>query len=88
MILKDLGSSEVLKSENQRKKILDIEDIERIVSQITKIPEKNISVNDRMYLKDLDKNLKRWERERFSLNKILWSGEQILQQLTGLVYYK
>ncbi|NCU48130.1 MAG: AAA family ATPase, partial [Candidatus Fonsibacter ubiquis] len=35
------------------------DDIERIVSQITKIPEKNISVNDRMYLKDLDKNLKR-----------------------------
>ena len=58
-IIDELGSSEVLKSENQRKKILDIEDIERIVSQITKIPEKNISVNDRMYLKDLDKNLKR-----------------------------
>lgn len=58
-IIDELGSSEILKSENQRKKILDIEDIERIVSQITKIPEKNISVNDRMYLKDLDKNLKR-----------------------------
>lgn len=58
-IIDELGSSEVLKSENQRKKILDIEDIEKIVSQITKIPEKNISVNDRMYLKDLDKNLKR-----------------------------
>ena len=58
-IIDELGSSEVLKSENQRKKILDIEDIERIVSQITKIQEKNISVNDRMYLKDLDKNLKR-----------------------------
>lgn len=39
--------------------MFDIEDIERIVSQITKIPEKNISMNDRMYLKDLDKNLKR-----------------------------
>jgi ATP-dependent Clp protease ATP-binding subunit ClpA len=58
-IIDELGSSEVLKPENQRKKILDFEDIERIVSQITKIPEKNISVNDRMYLKDLDKNLKR-----------------------------
>ena len=58
-IIDELGSSEVLKAENQRKKILDVEDIERIVSQITKIPEKNISVNDRMYLKDLDKNLKR-----------------------------
>ena len=57
-IIDELGSSEVLKPENQRKKILDVEDIERIVSQITKIPEKNISINDRMYLKDLDKNLK------------------------------
>ena len=58
-IIDELGSSEVLKPDNQRKKILDVEDIERIVSQITKIPEKNISINDRMYLKDLDKNLKR-----------------------------
>ena len=58
-IIDELGSSESLKPQAQRKKILDVEDIERIVSKITKIPEKNISLHDRMYLKDLDKNLKR-----------------------------
>jgi hypothetical protein len=42
-------------AENQRYKVFDVVDIDRIVSQFTKIPEKNISVNDSMFLKDLDK---------------------------------
>ena len=39
--------------------MLDESDIEKIVSKITKIPEKNITLNDRNYLKDIEKNLKR-----------------------------
>jgi len=58
-IIDELGSSETLKPESQKKKILESEDVEKIISLMTKIPEKNISLNDRMYLKDLDKNLKR-----------------------------
>ena len=58
-IIDELGSSESLKTANQKKDILLEEDVEKIVSKMTKIPEKNITLNDRNYLKDIGKNLKR-----------------------------
>lgn len=58
-IIDELGSSEALKTADQKKDILLEEDVEKIVSKMTKIPEKNITLNDRNYLKDIDKNLKR-----------------------------
>ena len=58
-ILDELGAFENLKSSKDKKKILDENDIEHTVSKITKIPKKSITANDRYYLKDLDKNLKR-----------------------------
>ncbi len=58
-IIDELGSSESLKPKHLRKSLLTEEDIEKIVSKMTKIPEKNISLNDRNYLRDIDKNLKR-----------------------------
>jgi len=58
-IIDELGSSESLKTANQKKDILLEEDVEKIVSKMTKIPEKNITLNDRNHLKDIDKNLKR-----------------------------
>ncbi len=58
-IIDELGSSESLKPSEQKKDILLEADVEKIVSKMTKIPEKNITLNDRNYLKDIDKNLKR-----------------------------
>ena len=58
-ILDELGAYENLKLKKDKKEILDENDVEKIVAKITKIPEKSITVNDRYYLKDLDKNLKR-----------------------------
>ena len=58
-IIDELGSYESLKKTDQKKEILDESDVEKIVSKMTKIPEKNITLNDRNYLKDIDKNLKR-----------------------------
>ena len=58
-IIDELGSSESLKTADQKKDILLEEDVEKIVSKMTKIPEKNITLKDRNYLKDIDKNLKR-----------------------------
>jgi len=58
-ILDELGAYENLKAKKDKKEILDENDIEQIVAKITKIPEKSITKNDRYYLKDLDKNLKR-----------------------------
>jgi len=58
-IIDELGSSESLKTVDKRKSILTEEDVERIVSKMTKIPERNITLSDRNYLRDIDKNLKR-----------------------------
>ena len=58
-ILDELGAYENLKVKKDKKAILDESDVEQIVAKITKIPEKSITTNDRYYLKDLDKNLKR-----------------------------
>ena len=58
-ILDELGAFENLKVQEDKKDILDESDVEQIVAKITKIPEKSITSNDRYYLKDLDKNLKR-----------------------------
>ena len=58
-ILDELGAFENLKENKDRKEILDESDVEQVVAKITKIPEKSITANDRYYLKDLDKNLKR-----------------------------
>ena len=58
-IIDELGSFESLKPNDQKKEILTEGDVEKIVSKMTKIPEKNITLDDRNYLRDLDKNLKR-----------------------------
>ncbi len=58
-IIDELGSYESLQPQDKKKEILTEEDIEKIVSKMTKIPEKNITLNDRNYLRDIDKNLKR-----------------------------
>ena len=58
-ILDELGAFENLKSSKDKKEILNENDIEQTVSKITNIPKKSITANDRYYLKDLDKNLKR-----------------------------
>ena len=58
-IIDELGSYESLKPNDQKKEILTEGDVEKIVSKMTKIPEKNITLDDRNYLRDLDKNLKR-----------------------------
>ena len=58
-ILDELGAFENLKENKDKKEILDESDVEQVVAKITKIPEKSITANDRYYLKDLDKNLKR-----------------------------
>ena len=58
-ILDESGAFENLKSNKDKKEILNENDIEQTVSKITNIPKKSITANDRYYLKDLDKNLKR-----------------------------
>lgn len=57
-VLDEAGAKQRLIPENERKKLIITTDIEKIVSQIARIPEKSISSQDKDKLKDLARNLK------------------------------
>ncbi|MAM70534.1 MAG: ATP-dependent Clp protease ATP-binding subunit ClpA [Gammaproteobacteria bacterium] len=57
-VIDEAGAYQNLQPVSKRKKLIQVGDIERVVSQIARIPEKNVSATDKTLLKDLEKNLK------------------------------
>jgi ATP-dependent Clp protease ATP-binding subunit ClpA len=57
-VIDEAGAYQRLQPESKRKKIIQVGDIERVISQIARIPPKNVSASDKSLLKDLEKNLK------------------------------
>ncbi|MDG2176142.1 MAG: ATP-dependent Clp protease ATP-binding subunit ClpA [Gammaproteobacteria bacterium] len=57
-VIDEAGAYQRLQPENKRKKIIQVGDIERVISQIARIPPKNVSASDKSLLQDLEKNLK------------------------------
>jgi ATP-dependent Clp protease ATP-binding subunit ClpA len=57
-VIDEAGAYQNLQPSSKRKKIIQVADIERVVSQIARIPAKNVSASDKTLLKDLEKNLK------------------------------
>jgi len=57
-VIDEAGAYQRLQPESKRKKIIQVGDIERVISQIARIPPKNVSSSDKSLLKDLEKNLK------------------------------
>ncbi len=57
-VIDEAGAYQNLQPVSKRKKLISVADIERVVSQIARIPEKNVSASDKTLLKDLEKNLK------------------------------
>jgi ATP-dependent Clp protease ATP-binding subunit ClpA len=57
-VIDEAGAYQNLQPSSKRKKIIQVSDIERVVSQIARIPAKNVSASDKNLLKDLEKNLK------------------------------
>lgn len=57
-VIDEAGANQCLLAPEQRKSVIQVEDIERIVAQIARIPEKTVSSNDKEKLRDLAKNLK------------------------------
>ncbi len=57
-VIDEAGAYQNLQPSSKRKKLISVSDIERVVSQIARIPEKNVSASDKTLLKDLEKNLK------------------------------
>ena len=57
-VIDEAGAYQNLQPASKRKKLIQVGDIEKVVSQIARIPAKNVSASDKTLLKDLEKNLK------------------------------
>lgn len=57
-IIDEAGAYQALQTEVERKVIIDREEIERVVAQMVRIPEQEISFSDTMKLRNLDRDLK------------------------------
>jgi ATP-dependent Clp protease ATP-binding subunit ClpA len=57
-LVDEVGAYQYLRPEAERKKIINVEDIEKMVAKIARIPERNVSASDREVLKSLVRDLK------------------------------
>lgn len=57
-LVDEVGAYQYLLPEAERKKIIDVNDMEKMVAKIARIPEKNVSASDREVLKNLVRDLK------------------------------
>ncbi|MBN8520370.1 MAG: ATP-dependent Clp protease ATP-binding subunit ClpA [Alphaproteobacteria bacterium] len=57
-IIDEVGAAQMLVPADQRKKIIDVADIEGVVAAIARIPAKSLTKDDKVVLKNLDRDLK------------------------------
>ncbi len=57
-IIDEAGASQRLLPEEERKKVIDVQDIEDMIAKIARIPSKTVSTSDKDTLKNLERNLK------------------------------
>ncbi|QQR34920.1 ATP-dependent Clp protease ATP-binding subunit ClpA [Devosia oryziradicis] len=57
-VLDETGASQMLVTEDQRKKVIDVEDIEATIATIARIPPKSVSKSDAELLAGLEQSLK------------------------------
>ena len=57
-VLDEAGAAQMLLPEGKRKKSIGVKEIEEIVAKMARMPAKNVSVDDKSMLQDLEKNLK------------------------------
>jgi ATP-dependent Clp protease ATP-binding subunit ClpA len=58
-VIDEAGAAQMILPEKERKKIIDIKEIENVIAKIARIPPKSISKTDSEILSNLDKSLKR-----------------------------
>ncbi|MFN9161583.1 MAG: AAA family ATPase, partial [Alphaproteobacteria bacterium] len=56
-VIDETGASQMLLPEGQRKKVIDVPEIEDVISKMARIPPKTVSKNDAESLRDLEMNL-------------------------------
>ncbi len=57
-LVDEAGAYQCLQTEDKRKSVIDVEDLEKIVARIARIPEKRVSAGDQTVLKNLLRDLK------------------------------
>lgn len=57
-LVDEVGAFQYLSPEPDRKKLIEVADIEKMVAKIARIPERNVSASDREVLKNLARDLK------------------------------
>jgi ATP-dependent Clp protease ATP-binding subunit ClpA len=57
-VIDEVGAAQALLSEDERKSVIDVDEIERIVAKIARIPPKSVSRDDKKMLESLVNNLK------------------------------
>ncbi len=57
-IIDEVGAYQYLLPEADRRKVIDTQDIERVIARIARVPERNVSTSDREVLKNLVRDLK------------------------------
>jgi ATP-dependent Clp protease ATP-binding subunit ClpA len=57
-VIDEAGARQRLLTDDKRKRIIDVEEVELIVSKMARIPTKQVSASDKDVLKNLERNLK------------------------------
>jgi ATP-dependent Clp protease ATP-binding subunit ClpA len=57
-VIDEAGAFQRLKPEKQRRKVINVAEIEKIVANIARVPAQSVSSSDKSILKNLDRNLK------------------------------
>ncbi|TCZ88349.1 ATP-dependent Clp protease ATP-binding subunit ClpA [Lysobacter sp. N42] len=57
-VIDEAGARQRLLPENERKAVIDVEEVERIVAKMARIPAKQVTATDKDVLRNLERNLK------------------------------
>jgi len=57
-VIDEAGARQRLQAEDDRKEVIDVEEVEYIISKMARIPAKHVTVSDKEVLRNLDRNLK------------------------------
>ena len=74
-VIDEAGARQRLMSEDKRKRIIDIEEVEYIVAKMARIPAKHVSASDKDVLRNLERNLK----------VVVFGQEQAISVLTAAI---
>ncbi|MBL8558211.1 MAG: ATP-dependent Clp protease ATP-binding subunit ClpA [Hyphomonadaceae bacterium] len=74
-VIDEAGASMMLLPPDQRKDVVDVEDVETVVSRMARIPPKSVSKNDAEMLKSLDQDLKR----------VVFGQDKAIEQLAAAI---